>query len=271
MANSRFGYVREFEEHDRLIPSTFSVVRIDGHSFHRFSDIHNFRKPNDSRALECMNDAAQFVMQQLHDVILAFGESDEYSFLLRPQSHIYDRRKAKIVTQVVSAFSSAFMYNWSRHFSIPLAYPPIFDGRIITYPLTIHVRDYFAWRQVDTHINNLYNTCFWAIVQQGKKTEREAHNLLKGTVSSQKHDILFKDYGINYNQLNEMYKKGSVLVRDPPSLPQVPSDGAYKEKKRIEKIRKDGIDGTRGDIQTLHVDIIKDVFWNERPWLLAQQ
>lgn len=35
MANSRFGYVREFEEHDRLIPSTFSVVRIDGHSFHR--------------------------------------------------------------------------------------------------------------------------------------------------------------------------------------------------------------------------------------------
>lgn len=31
-----------------------------------------------------MNDAAQFVMQQLHDVILAFGESDEYRWVNMP-------------------------------------------------------------------------------------------------------------------------------------------------------------------------------------------
>ena len=107
-------------------------------------------------------------------------------------------------------------------------------------------------------------------MQQGGRTEREAHKILQGTVSAQKHDILYKDYGINYNTLDEMYKKGSVLVRDPPPLPEVPNDGAYKEKKRIEKMRKDGIDGTRGSVQILHVDIIRDDFWNERPWLLAQ-
>ncbi|TIA92718.1 hypothetical protein E3P99_00479 [Wallemia hederae] len=270
MANSRFGYVREFEDYDRLLPSTFSVVRIDGQSFHRFSDTHQFAKPNDKRALECMNSAAQFVMEEMEDVTLAFGESDEFSFLLRPDTPLYDRRKAKILTKVVSAFTSAFVYNWSRYLNIPLAYPPVFDGRVVTYPLPKHVRDYFAWRQVDTHINNLYNTSFWAIVQQGGKTEREAHKILQGTVSAQKHDILYKDYGINYNTLDEMYKKGSVLVRDPPPLPEVPKDGAYKEKKRIEKLRKDGIDGTRGSVQILHVDIIKDDFWNQRPWLLAQ-
>ncbi|TIB99929.1 tRNAHis guanylyltransferase [Wallemia mellicola] len=270
MANSRFGYVRDFEEYEKLVPYSFTVVRIDGQSFHRFSDIHQFEKPNDKRALECMNSAARFVLEEIQDVILAFGESDEFSFLLRPQTTLYDRRKAKILTKVVSAFTSAFVYNWGRYFSTPLAYPPGFDGRTVTYPHPKHVRDYFAWRQVDTHINNLYNTTFWAIVQQGGKTEREAHKILQGTVSAEKHDILFKEYGINYNTLDDLYKKGSILVRIPPPMPEIPADGSYKDKKKIEKIRKDGIDGTRGPIEILHLDIIKDTFWNDRPWLLSQ-
>lgn len=130
--------------------------------------------------------------------------------------------------------------------------------------LTAHFNVFLA------HINNLYNTTFWAIVQQGGKTEREAHKILQGTVSAEKHDILFKEYGINYNTLDDLYKKGSILVRIPPPMPEIPADGSYKDKKKIEKIRKDGIDGTRGPIEILHLDIIKDTFWNDRPWLLSQ-
>lgn len=33
MANSKFAYVRDFELPDRLLPGTFIVLRIDGHSF----------------------------------------------------------------------------------------------------------------------------------------------------------------------------------------------------------------------------------------------
>lgn len=33
---------------------------------------------------------------------------------------------------------------------------------------TQHVRDYISWRQADCHINNLYNTCFWALVGDGE-------------------------------------------------------------------------------------------------------
>lgn len=43
----------------------------------RFSDAHAFEKPNDIRALNLMDRAAQSVMQELGDVIMAFGESDE--------------------------------------------------------------------------------------------------------------------------------------------------------------------------------------------------
>jgi tRNA(His) 5'-end guanylyltransferase len=44
----------------------------------RFSDAHSFDKPNDEPALQLMNRAARSVMEELGDVVLAFGESDEY-------------------------------------------------------------------------------------------------------------------------------------------------------------------------------------------------
>ena len=35
MAGSRFAYVRNFELPDPLLPDTYIVLRVDGHSFHR--------------------------------------------------------------------------------------------------------------------------------------------------------------------------------------------------------------------------------------------
>jgi tRNA(His) guanylyltransferase len=92
MAKSRFEYVRQFELPDTLLQGTFIVVRVDGRGFHkyvkhseliaddRFSDTHRFEKPNDVRALELMDRAAMMVMSEYKDVVLAFGESDEYRY-----------------------------------------------------------------------------------------------------------------------------------------------------------------------------------------------
>jgi tRNA(His) guanylyltransferase len=67
---------------------------------------------------------------------------------------------------------------------------------------------------VPGHINNLYNTTFWALVQQGGMDARDAEQRLSGTVSSDKNEILFKEFGINYNNEPECFKKGTVLYRD---------------------------------------------------------
>lgn len=40
--------------------------------------MHQFVKPNDKRALNCMIDSAKFVMDDVQDITLAFGESDEF-------------------------------------------------------------------------------------------------------------------------------------------------------------------------------------------------
>jgi tRNA(His) 5'-end guanylyltransferase len=64
------------------------------------------------------------------------------------------------------------------------------------------------------HINNLYNTTFWTLVQQGGMSAQEAEQRLSGTVSADKNEILFQDFGINYNNEPECFKKGTILHRD---------------------------------------------------------
>lgn len=94
MANSKYEYVKNFERSDKLLPNTWIVVRIDGHSFHRFSQLHQFAKPNDVAALTLMNDAAKEVMRQFPDCVLGYGISDEYSFVLNPSYDAYERRES---------------------------------------------------------------------------------------------------------------------------------------------------------------------------------
>jgi tRNA(His) guanylyltransferase len=94
------------------------------------------------------------------------------------------------------------MFHWNTFFpEKELQYPPSFDGRLVQFPADRNLRDYLSWRQADCmhlpftnvchardvfftklimlflsspgHINNLYNTCFWALVSSGR-TENQA-------------------------------------------------------------------------------------------------
>ncbi len=49
----------------------------------RFSEKHEFTKPNDVRALQLMDHAARDLMEEYPDIILAFGESDEFRLVSR--------------------------------------------------------------------------------------------------------------------------------------------------------------------------------------------
>ncbi|KAI0710215.1 tRNAHis guanylyltransferase [Earliella scabrosa] len=272
MAGSKFAYVRNFELPDPLLPGTFMVLRIDGHAFHRLSEEHNFVKPNDERALQLMDHAARDVMNEFKDIVLAFGESDEYSFLFRKSTTLYNRREAKILTTVASLFTSSYVFNWSKYLpDTPLKYCPSFDGRIVLYPSSTVVRDYFSWRQADTHINNLYNTVFWALVLKGGQNTTEAHTTLRGTVSAQKHEILFSRFDINYNELPARFRKGSVLVREEVAqtgddAERTDGNAAAPPNRQQAQKKKPKI---RTTVELYHCDIIGDEFWNARPNILA--
>ncbi|XP_055709236.1 probable tRNA(His) guanylyltransferase [Phlebotomus papatasi] len=248
MACSRYEYVKQFELDDKILPNTWIVVRVDGKGFHKFATVHNFDKPNDVRALDLMNCAAVSVMQEFKDVVIGYGQSDEYSFVFRKSTDIYKRRSAKIMSMVTSLFTSSYVLNWNRFFPDRLQYAPAFDGRIVVYPSDENLKDYLCWRQADVHINNLYNTAFWCLVLRDGLTNSEAEAKLRGTVSSDKHELLFQHFGINYNNLPAIFRKGTVLLR--------------------KRVHAEKIDLKRQLIVPQYVDIIRENFWTENWELL---
>ena len=46
----------------------------------RFSEVHDFEKPNDEQALNLMNSSAVAVLQEFPDVVFSYGVSDEYRY-----------------------------------------------------------------------------------------------------------------------------------------------------------------------------------------------
>lgn len=114
---------------------------------------------------------------------------------------------SKLMTHVVSQFSSSYVFYWKEFFGEQtLLFPPSFDGRVVLYPSNRNLRDYLSWRQADCgcqqainqvtythcwssnlpvcyslsgHINNLYNTVFWTLVQKGQLTTTQAEDRLK--------------------------------------------------------------------------------------------
>jgi hypothetical protein len=56
------------------------------------------------------------------------------------------------------------------------------------------------------HINNQYNTCFWALVHSGLTTT-EAQLRLKGTLTEHKNELMFTTFGINYSELPALHRK----------------------------------------------------------------
>ncbi|POR38972.1 tRNA(His) guanylyltransferase [Tolypocladium paradoxum] len=278
MANSKFEYVRGFEQTDALLPNTWIVVRVDGRAFTKMCAVYGFEKPNDRRALDLMNAAAKAVVADLPDITIGYGISDEYSFVFHKSCNLFERRASKLVSTVVSTFTANYVYSWSTYFtSTPLSFPlPTFDGRAVCYPSVQNLRDYLSWRQVDCHINNLYNTTFWALVQLGGASNREAEKALAGTLSADKNEILFSRFHINYNNEPEMFKKGSVIFRDyelvdPDShrVAEEMDDLAEPVQQSKSQAEKDKKRRSKARVVVEHLDIIKDEFWDRRPWILS--
>jgi tRNA(His) guanylyltransferase len=74
----------------------------------------------------------------------------------------------------------------------------------------------------------------------------QAEQKLCGTFSSDKNEILFSEFGINYNNEPQLFRKGSVLIRSKPKKDEAESEG------RINR-----------DVVSLHEDLIGDAFWTK--------
>ena len=263
MSHSRFEYVKQFEQHLDLLKNTYIVIRIDGKGFTKFTDKHQFKKPNDIRALKLMIISGLNVMKNYTEIFMSYGQSDEFSFVFKKNAKLYNRRSEKILTNIVSIFTSSYVYYWDKIFKdIKLNYPPSFDGRIILYPSFQNLKDYFCWRVTDCHINNLYNTTFWALVEKGNLNKDQAHQKLKTTLSNEKNEILFSQFKINYNDEPIIYKKGTLILK----LKDLKFKNLYKFDDIIIKddnFMKEMICDDNSSLVLCHDDVFKDNFWDK--------
>jgi tRNA(His) guanylyltransferase len=121
----------------------------------RLSTHYSFTKPNDSRALSLMNAAASAVVFNIPDICIAYGVSDEYSFVFHKSTDLFERRAAKLVSTLVSTFTAFYIHLWAKFMAgveLESSWLPTFDGRAVCFPSLGNLRDYLSWRQVDCMI-----------------------------------------------------------------------------------------------------------------------
>ncbi|XP_021905362.1 tRNA(His) guanylyltransferase 1-like isoform X1 [Carica papaya] len=108
MANSKYEYVKSFEVEVEVMLPNLIVVRIDGCNFRRFSEVHEFEKPNDEKALKLMNWSAAAVLEEYPDIVFSYGYSDEYSFVFKKPSKFYQRR-SRFLSEAIRKNNYSFL------------------------------------------------------------------------------------------------------------------------------------------------------------------
>jgi tRNA(His) guanylyltransferase len=180
---------------------THVVLRIDGRAFHTFT--RGLERPYCRPLADALDAAALHLASEIMGARFAYGQSDEYSFLMTD----FDTEKTdmwfagnlqKIVSVSASLFTAAFHQAWPPRTGQPLA---TFDCRALVIPQRSEVEKYFLWRQLDASANSLNMLA----------SAHYTHAELLGKSEAQKHDLLHAK-GLNWAKEPVDFKRGRMIV-----------------------------------------------------------
>ena len=183
----------------RVLPGAWTVIRVDGRSFSRFTE-SRFEKPFDIQFHNLMVQTAKALLEELQG-IYAYTESDEISILLPQNWDLFDRSWEKIVSVSASIASATF-----THAAQTIVQ---FDSRVWLAANKSQVVDYFNWRQADATRCALNGWCYWTLRKAGESVGK-ATSTLEGKSVGFKNELLFQ-HGINFNDLLAWQRRGTGL------------------------------------------------------------
>jgi tRNA(His) guanylyltransferase len=193
---------RDYEDALRLyVPRrTHVVVRVDGRGFHQFTK--KLERPYCRRLADALDEAAVKLCGEMIGCRFAYGQSDEYSFVLTDTEPAdaalwFDGNVQKIVSVSASIFTGAF----NRAFSGDEA--AAFDSRVLVIAQRAEVEKYMLWRQLDASANSLNMMA----------SAHFPHAELVGKSTAEKHDLLHRK-GLNWAKEPADFKRGRAVVRD---------------------------------------------------------
>jgi tRNA(His) guanylyltransferase len=182
-----------------VLPGAWTVIRLDGRGFSRFTEQH-FDKPFDVRFSDLMVDTAQAVLTELGGRY-AYTESDEISVLFAPGLDLFGRGVEKLVSISAGIATAAFTHAAAR--------PAHFDARLWVGTSITDVVDYFSWRQADAARAALNGWCYWTLRKVGQLAQ-QAGAALEGAGTAEKNELLFQ-HGINFNDVPAWQRRGIGL------------------------------------------------------------
>lgn len=174
------------------------MVRIDGRSFSRLTK--KCIRPFDSAFADAMADVAKAMINEFN-ALIAYHQSDEISFILPANNHIFGGNKDKI-NSIIAATASV-VFNESVRKYAPNVNPSqiaVFDCRSFQYPDQMMYIDCLRWREADATRNSLSMAC----------SVHFSESVLNGKGFSERHDLLHS-IGINWNDYPSWFKMGSYF------------------------------------------------------------
>lgn len=182
-----------------LLPHSYTILRVDGRAFHGY--LRHAERPFDLDFTADMQAVAAELCREVSGTVFAYGQSDEISLLLsdvEPQTQPWFGGVIQKIASVAAGIATAALITQRGSKG-----QPHFDARVFTLPSETEVGNYFIWRQRDAVRNSV------SMAAQAKFSPRQLH----GVNSDQMQDMLFREFGINWNDYPEVCKRGYVVTR----------------------------------------------------------
>ncbi len=182
------------------------IIRIDGRAFSKFCK--RFAKPYDSILHDTLNSVTTYLCKNIQGAKFAERHSDEISILVTDYDDIntsafFDYNVQKICSIVSSMATAEFcrlLFLAGPEYLNSYEEWPSFDARCFNIPEG-DIKNYFLWRIQDSIRNSI------SMVAQSKFSHKE----LMGVSNSEKQEMLFKNFGINWAKLPQGQKSGFVF------------------------------------------------------------
>lgn len=192
-----------------MIPTLPVIIRLDGNNFHNWTK--GLKRPFDEDLTDLMVDTTKMLVQETNAVI-GYTQSDEITLILysgdRKTAIYNDGKKQKILSKLSGKLTPYF--NETRKKYLP-NHDKIanFDARIYQTPTLHDAAIQLLWRENDATKNSI------SMLAQSLFPHQELQNL----DGNQMQEKMWKEKGVNWNDLQVKFKRGSYVKRVVTSKP----------------------------------------------------
>lgn len=192
-----------------MIPELPVIIRLDGNNFHNWTK--GLEKPFDKNMVDLMIDTTKFLVKETNAVV-GYVQSDEITLILysdTKEKQIYnDGKKQKILSKLTGKCVSYF--NDTRPNYLPNHNKTAnFDCRIYQVPSLEWATLQLLWRELDATKNSI------SMLAQSVFPHSQLQNLHSGEMQ----DKLMLERGINWNDLESKYKRGTYVKNIKTDIP----------------------------------------------------